>query len=1029
MSHLGRSTSRGHTFSATPSRDSSRPSSAQSTHSNQSTYSGLSGLSNHQLPQQVDALIQAAASSNTDKKVEAIEALVDALKKQQITLEPTTLDPLLPPLLRLLHLPAPKLHLPSLHLLSRLSRLLSRTPRLPHSTLRTLLNDSLPLCLERLSDPRDKVREAAVDAAVELFGVVAGVAKEAERSAAVGGVGHQRAQEILGWVEKTVKADGLGSKSWRVREQTLLLLHHSLRMLPTFPTFGMRPYIPAVVRLLEDQQDPVRARAREVLVEAYNWDTTPATLRGEIHRELRKQPPRQSTSELLSAAFDETLEVAVPISNVSSPPQPQQAQPSALPLPRTRQGSGSVVSSVGSALSSPVDPDGGAGLMRGKTPSSGSLGGSKAVSGVPVRIAGSTRSSGGRETAETELAAGGGASPVGLDIKIEEDVKFHSPRDLDTFLMSFQSTFRGKETEQNWDERERMLKRVTTMCVRGYVGWDGFTGNGGREGGKGDTGAKIVCEGMGRTMLSLRTSLCLQTLSTITALSSTLPTCLDAYLESYLIPNLLKLGSGSKRITATAARQCLAHVLPRASLNPRHVQLLGDKYAEEKSAQGRAAIIGAVGCVVKGCVGISTRKEHFERGGGLGVVEMVLKKGVGDGNKEVREAAREVWSVVEKAWPGVADNWLNAMDATTRKAVMRGFGSALPVPATSGIRPPIRSKPSFTRPASASSTMSTEELPASSPSPKSERLSPLYPTTPAVVRTTVSDADVRRVPSPTSMVSERTSLSSGSRASSAPRSTPADRLAVLRSASSTPLLRRSAASALLLDLDSGAVELGMLLAALSEAYEVDPTLADDVLERLVTRTGDDAVLDELCHLLKPLEDVVRTPPRRMPESTSSRLVRMPANTTAVLYWLDARLEVASWWLAVRAHLHSLVLLVGPLVGEVEDALAAAMCARLLRRCAAEDTEEFWKVLESLEPDVAERAEVIVGGRDGSGVMSEADDDEHVDEDTMEAIEIMPTDFPVGRNDRNSIATTTMGHQPQRFPHVRMIKRSSKETLS
>ena len=149
--------------------------------------------------------------------------------------------------------------------------------------------------LDRLGDSRDRAREKAREALV-LFG---GYAFRSSPSAStMKGRDGKGPETPLAIFEKFFKENGLGSKVWRVKEQSLITLSQIRRAHHMFP---LRPYLSLLVDALEDSDSNVRTQAQTSVIELFTGPGVTDAARADLKKEMTKKNVRKAIAENVTA--------------------------------------------------------------------------------------------------------------------------------------------------------------------------------------------------------------------------------------------------------------------------------------------------------------------------------------------------------------------------------------------------------------------------------------------------------------------------------------------------------------------------------------------------------------------------------------------------------------------------------------------------------------------------------------------------------------------------------------------------------
>lgn len=249
-------------------------------------------------------------------------------------------------------------------------------------------------------------------------------------------------------------------------------------------------------------------------------------------------------------------------------------------------------------------------------------------------------------------APGGPACPRALaDVPLDDvrDVRVYARHDLDTLFAS--APFDGKETELNWQPRERVL-----LAVRGAL--------------KAGVPAELVPalvahvrafqEPVLKALASLRTTLALHAIHLVRQLALAHGAALEPTLDAWFVA-LVRMAGITKKLVASASQAAAATILGTVPVRAVHwhaLQLgMGDK-----SAATRVHMCKHLGVVLA-----AQRRAALEAHGGLDAARQLLERALGDASAEVRSAAREAFAAFHAQWPTHAARVLETLPPAARK--------------------------------------------------------------------------------------------------------------------------------------------------------------------------------------------------------------------------------------------------------------------------------------------------------------------------------------------------------------------------
>lgn len=214
-------------------------------------------------------------------------------------------------------------------------------------------------------------------------------------------------------------------------------------------------------------------------------------------------------------------------------------------------------------------------------------------------------------------------------------------RELDDIFRGMAWFFEGKETEQNWVQREQSMATLRKLNAGNVPSDfpDSFI-----------AGLKSMLDGIIKAIISLRTSMCKEACGLVQDVAMTFGPGMDPLVE-LLMQTFIKLAAGTKKISSQLANQTVDIMISRVSYNQRIMQHMLAA-CQDKNVQPRTYVSGWLKTILKK---ESAHKSHLEHSGGLDVIEKCIRKGLGDANPAVREQTRSTFWVYWGIWPQRAD--------------------------------------------------------------------------------------------------------------------------------------------------------------------------------------------------------------------------------------------------------------------------------------------------------------------------------------------------------------------------------------
>ncbi|ODQ64220.1 hypothetical protein NADFUDRAFT_52553 [Nadsonia fulvescens var. elongata DSM 6958] len=279
----------------------------------------------------------------------------------------------------------------------------------------------------------------------------------------------------------------------------------------------------------------------------------------------------------------------------------------------------------------------------------------------------------------------------GYEMEEMEEEYVRSSDELSIIMEGLLVPFAGKESEFNWQQREKNIIRMRYL-IRGNAAKD-FPGTL-------TISLKYSADGINKAIISLRTTLSTHGCQLIKDCATVLKTNFDS-LTDIFIPTLIKLTAGSKKISAQNAHAAVSTIIAQSSYQMKIVNQIS--YAmHDKNFQPRLFAATWIR-IVLACHGHA--KNQIEHSGGQDVIEECLVKGLIDANPNVREDIRPAFWLFYEIWPQKAQAIIEEkLDSSKKKALERSRPEQLKSlpevylgerPTTSragsrGSRPPIR---------------------------------------------------------------------------------------------------------------------------------------------------------------------------------------------------------------------------------------------------------------------------------------------------------------------------------------------------
>jgi CLIP-associating protein 1/2 len=235
-----------------------------------------------------------------------------------------------------------------------------------------------------------------------------------------------------------------------------------------------------------------------------------------------------------------------------------------------------------------------------------------------------------------------------------EPLYVDSHRDLEDIFREMHTYFEGKESEQNWLNREKSCTKLRKLNA-GNAPTDFH-----------DVwlpSIKALLDGILKAVNSLRTSLSKEGCSLVQELARVSGPGLDPMVE-ILLQNLIKLCGGTKKIASQSGDATVDVILSKVSYNLRIIQHIW-LACQDKNVQPRMYAAGWLKTLLKK---EAHHKNHVEHTGGVDLIHKCIKKGLEDPNPGVREKMRGTYWAYAEIWPSGAEACVSIPIAKYRNA-------------------------------------------------------------------------------------------------------------------------------------------------------------------------------------------------------------------------------------------------------------------------------------------------------------------------------------------------------------------------
>ncbi|KAG0174960.1 suppressor of tub2 mutation [Apophysomyces sp. BC1021] len=245
-------------------------------------------------------------------------------------------------------------------------------------------------------------------------------------------------------------------------------------------------------------------------------------------------------------------------------------------------------------------------------------------------------------------------------------VQIWSPKGLQEEFASMIEAYRDKETEHNWEARERYITRLRGILrgnsVEKYP--DVLT-----------AGIRQMVDGILKAVESLRTTLASNALSLVADIGIYASKGLDNYMYDHFLNCLIKCASMTKKIIASASMNTTITFIRHTRYYPKIMNMLW-LTMNEKNNQARLHTVIYTKTVLQTHAHQDHTRASMDRSNGTDILENILKKGLTDATPAVREACREAFWIFLEYWKERGEALLKTLPPASRKVLEKAKTSA-----------------------------------------------------------------------------------------------------------------------------------------------------------------------------------------------------------------------------------------------------------------------------------------------------------------------------------------------------------------
>ncbi|KAL0075295.1 clasp N terminal-domain-containing protein [Phycomyces blakesleeanus] len=249
-----------------------------------------------------------------------------------------------------------------------------------------------------------------------------------------------------------------------------------------------------------------------------------------------------------------------------------------------------------------------------------------------------------------------------------DPVQIASVKDLEAETLPMIQAYKDKETEYNWEAREKSALRLRGI-LRGNAP-ERFPDSLQAQ-------MRQMVDGIIKGIESLRTSLVLQTLALVVDIGVYIGKSLDSYIFDHIFNCLLRCASVTRKIVALKAKSTTLSFLRHATYHPKIMNLLW-LTMNEKNNQARLYGATYTKAALTSLLGRDPGRNYIDRSGATDLVEKIILKGIVDATLPVKEMCREIYVIFAENWKDRSEAMLRTLSPTLKKALEKAKAAAPP---------------------------------------------------------------------------------------------------------------------------------------------------------------------------------------------------------------------------------------------------------------------------------------------------------------------------------------------------------------
>lgn len=242
-----------------------------------------------------------------------------------------------------------------------------------------------------------------------------------------------------------------------------------------------------------------------------------------------------------------------------------------------------------------------------------------------------------------------------------EKIWMNSTRELDNTIEDMKAFFEGKESEQNWMNREKSMIKLRNIAL----------GNAPKDFPDRFIAAiRVILDGILKASNSLRTTLSTCGCEALQEIANASGPGIDPMVD-ILLQNYIKICGNTKKLAAQNGSNTVEAIVANATPNHKLVQHMWFA-CQDKNVQPR---LYAAGWLKVMMTKHAHHRHQLEHANGMETLEKCIKKGLSDANPGVREKMRSTFWTFAKVWPERSGAIMDTLDPKSRALLEKDPGN------------------------------------------------------------------------------------------------------------------------------------------------------------------------------------------------------------------------------------------------------------------------------------------------------------------------------------------------------------------